>query len=96
MVAKEQDLMGYQLLVFKNLETPCPFGHNFCMLTVFPNWEARVPDIGEVGYVNYQEIHAGDTYYDRTNDSIMRYNFDNLVFYKFVKEVDSSKKDIII
>jgi hypothetical protein len=39
---------------------------------------------------------AGDTYYNRDTDSIMKYNFSNFVFKKFIKEVDSSKKDIII
>jgi hypothetical protein len=66
------------------------------MCVVFPNWQSRIPEIGEIGYLDYDEVSAGDTYYNRDTDSIMKYNFSNLIFKKFVKEQDNSKKDIII
>lgn len=45
----------------------------------------------------YDEVEAGvDTYYDRISDSIVKYNFSNLIFKKFVKEQDNFNKDIII
>ena len=51
----------------------------------------------EVGYLMYDEVIAGiDTYYDRNTYSIMKYNFSNLIFKKFVKEIDNSNKDIIL
>lgn len=51
----------------------------------------------EIGYLMYDEVVGGvDTYYDRNTDSIVKYNFSNLIFKKFVKEVDSSNKDIIL
>ena len=96
LVAKEDDILDYHTLVFKILENNIPFGHSFCMVTVFPNWQATLPAIGETGFLMYDEVIAGDSYYDRNTDSIVKYNFTNLVFSKFVKEVDNSKKDIII
>jgi hypothetical protein len=67
------------------------------MVTVFPNWESRIPDLEEIGYLQYDEVVGGiDTYYNRELDSIMKYNFSNLIFKKFVKEQDNSTKDIII
>ena len=96
LIAKEVDLMGYQSLVFLNLDTTT-FGHRYCLLTVFPNWESRIPEINEVGYINYDEVEGGiDTYYDRETDSIVKYNYTNSIFKKFVKEIDNCKKDIII
>jgi len=96
LLAKEVDLMDYQTLVFKNLDK-APFGCEYCMVTVWPNWESYIPEIGDIGYLKYDSVTGGvDTYYDRTLDTIVKYNFTNLVFNKFVKEVDNSKKDIII
>ena len=96
LLAKEADLMNYQTLVFKNLDK-APFGCEYCMVTVWPNWESYIPEIGDIGYLTYDSVTGGvDTYYDRTLDTIVKYNFTNLVFNKFVKEVDNSKKDIII
>ena len=96
LLVKETDLMDYQTLVFRNLDK-APFGCNYCMVTVWPNWESYIPEIGDVGFLTYDSVTAGvDTYYDRDKDTIVKYNFTNLVFSKFVKEVDNSKKDIII
>lgn len=89
--------MNYQTLVFKNLDK-APFGNTYCMVTVWPNWESYIPNVGEKGFLTYNSVTAGvDTYYNRETDSIMKYNFTNLIFDKFVKEkADNSKKDIII
>jgi hypothetical protein len=96
LLVKEVDLMDYQTLVFKNLDK-APFGCEYCMVTVWPNWESYIPEIGDIGYLTYDSVTGGvDTYYDRTLDTIVKYNFTNLVFNKFVKEIDNSKKDIII
>lgn len=96
LLAKEADLMGYQTLVFKNLDK-APFGQNYCMTTVWPNWESYIPEVGDVGFLTYDSVTAGvDTYFNRDTNAIEKYNFTNLVFNKFVKEVDNSKKDIII
>lgn len=97
LIAREDDILDYHILVFKTLEENCPFGHLYNMVTVFPNWEARIPQLGEIGYLEYDEVIGGiDTYYDRVSDSIVKYNFSNLVFKKFVKETDTSNKDIVI
>ena len=75
LIAKEQDILKYQTLVFKVLETNCPFGHSYVMVTVFPNWESRIPDIGEIGYLTYDEVEGGiDTYYERSTGNILKYN----------------------
>ena len=96
LLVKEADIMNYQTLVFKNLDK-APFGCEYCMVTVWPNWESYIPEVGDIGYLTYDSVIAGvDTYYDRSIDSIVKYNFTNLVFNKFVKEQDNSKKDIII
>lgn len=97
LLAKEHDILEYQTLVFKVLENNCPFGHSYVMVTVFPNWQSRIPEIGETGILTYDEVTGGiDTYYSRSTDSIVKYNFSNLIFEKFVKLLDNSKKDIII
>lgn len=97
LVASELDLMGYQTLVFENLEPNPPFGKHYVMCVRFPNWNHREVEEGEIGYLTYNEVIAGrDGWYDSTTNSFIPYNYSNLIFIKFVQEVDSSKKDIII
>ncbi len=97
LLVKEEDFMNYQTLVFKNLDN-APFGNKYCMVTVWPNWQSYIPKEGDKGYLTYNSVTAGeDTYYDRTIDSNVKFNFTNLVFDKFVKKKeDNSKKDIIL
>ena len=96
LLAKEYDILDYHTLVFKNLENNCPFGHAYVMTTVSPNWQSKIPEINDVGYLTYEEVTAGDNYYSRSTQTIMKYNYSNIYFIKFVKEQDNSKKDIII
>lgn len=97
LLAKEHDICGYQTLVFKILQENIPFGKQYIMTTVFPNWESRIPDLGETGYLMYDEVIGGiDTYYNRETKTIEVYNFTNLIFKKFVKEEDNSTKNIIL
>lgn len=94
-VAKEQDLLGYQTLVVKNLEDNSLL-HSYCMIVVFPNWQSVIPEIGDKGFLEYEDVKAGDEYYSRKFGTVMKYEYTNRIFIKFVLEVDNSKKDIII
>lgn len=96
LVAKEHDLLGYTTYVFKCLEANIPFGHNYVMCTRCPNWDARNIDIGEIGYLEYEEVHAGEKWYNPQDGTYVPYKYTNIYFIKFVKKEDNSKKDIII
>jgi hypothetical protein len=97
LVASENDLMGYITYVFKSLEADVPFGSRYLMLTRCPNWDAEPINIGDKGYVTYDYVEAGkDKWYCPETGQMIPYNYTNIYFKKFVKEVDNYKKDIII
>ena len=96
LVAKEYDLLNYTTYVFKCLEENIPFGHKYCMMTRCPNWNHRDIDIGEIGYVEYEEVKAGDPWYNPQTNTYVPYNYTNIYFIKFVKEKDDSHKDILL
>lgn len=98
LIASEADCMGYTTYVFKCLEPNTPFGHHYCMMTRLPNWDHRDIDIGEIGYVTYQEVEAGkDTWYCRETGQQIPYNYTNTYFVKFVSEKNKdNSKEIIL
>lgn len=96
LVAKEKDLLNYTTYVFKCLENNIPFGHNYKMMTRCPNWDHRDIDIGEKGFVEFEEVNAGDKWYNPQTETFEHYKYTNIYFIKFVKEVDSSTKDILL
>lgn len=94
-VTKEYDIGGYVIYVFKNLDNNPPFGYKYIMITRWPNWNDKDPEIGEIGYITYKEVVAGvDTWFDGTK--FVPYNYTNLVYIKFVKEKLDNSKEIIL
>lgn len=95
-LAKDTDIMNYSTMVFENLDNNS-FGQRYLMTVIFPNWESYIPQIGESGFLTYTSVLEGvDTWYDKNRNIQVPYNYSNLIFIKFVKQVDPSKKDIII
>ena len=89
--------MGYITYVFKCLESNIPFGHHYCMMTRLPNWQCRDVEIGEIGYVTYNEVEAGkDKWFCPETGQMIPYNYTNIYFVKFIKEKVDSSKDIIL
>ena len=96
-LAKESDVLGYSTMVVKDLDNFGGFGHSYCMVTILPNWQGLIPEIGDDGYLSYNEVIAGkDKWYCPETGQMIPYNYTNIYFVKFVKEKDNSKKDIIL
>jgi hypothetical protein len=90
------DINGYITYVFLNLEYT-DWTNKYIMCVRYPNWDQAPFKLGEKGYLTYDEVEGGvDKYFDRMDSTFKVYNFTNIIFNKFVKEVDNSKKDIII
>lgn len=84
LVANESDNFGYTTYVFQNLEDESLF-NKYVMMTRFPNWETKQLQVGDEGYVYYEEIKAGvDKWYDGT--TMIPYNYNFIQFIKFVSK----------
>ena len=90
-VTYEYDTGGYLIYIFRLLdeEDITLLQSNYWMCVQFPNWEHRILEIGEIGFLVYKEIIEGvDKYYDGNN--ILTYRYSNIQFIRFIKE----KQDI--
>lgn len=96
LVAKEKDLFDYTTYVFKCLEDNIPFGKKYIMCTRVPNWQAKDVDIGDVGYLEYEEVQAGDKWFNPQDNTYTPYKYTNIYFIKFIEQKDNSKKDVIL
>ena len=74
-----KDIRLYSLYVFQDLAT-----HEYLMVTVLPDWKVPPLKKDEVGYLNYEDAKAGDTYIDK-NEQICKYKKTNLYFKEFIK-----------
>ena len=97
LIAAQNDIMGYRIFVFENLEMNPPFGHKYVMVTVYPRWQGYIPELGDNGFLTYSCVIAGEEYYDRKTGNTEKYKYTQVFFEKFVKEnSDTSNKDIYL
>jgi hypothetical protein len=70
----------FSKLVFQDLTND-----RYVMLTLLPNWQEDIPQIGEVGYLSYEKAVRGTEY---INDDLETgvYKYDKLYFKNFVQE----------
>lgn len=81
----------YTMYVFKNLEDS-----NYVMCTRLPNWQTPDISIGDVGFLNYQVVKAGEEYYNPTTEEQIKYSYSNIYFINFVRESEIINNNSII
>ncbi len=86
LVAERND-NGYIVYVFKCLDKEVAKESPYVMCTRFPNWNHRELEIGEIGYLEFVEIKAGDdTWFDGATRIPYRYNM--IQFIRFIEQQD--------
>lgn len=92
LVAKSVEPGGYITYVFLITEQPVidKLKTKYIMCTQFPNWDHKEIQLGEEGYLQYQEIIAGkDQWYNGKGMVYYRYNM--IQFLKFVPKPTSKE-----
>ena len=90
-----EDFGGYINYIFQDLDyNALKSDSPYIMVTRFPNWQADALDIGDEGFLNYEEVFAGKTeWWDQSQQAFHKYNYNNIVFVKFVKE---RKRELVV
>ena len=85
LVADEPNPLGYITYVFECLEEQDRAFSKYIMMIRFPNWEAKQINLGEVGYVEFEEIRAGmDKWFD--GNSMIPYRYNMIQFIRFISK----------
>lgn len=83
LVAKSENIDGYQTYVFKDLR----YKEDYIMATVFPNWDIPTIQLGDTGYLKYREVIAGkDTWFDPETNSHIYYKQTDCHLISFIHE----------
>lgn len=91
LITLREDVGGYIIYVFQNLANGA-----YEMITRLPRWESPVLKIGDVGFLKYNEVIAGeDTWYDRESGQKVPYRFTGVYFIGFVYE-KPAESDLIL
>lgn len=80
----------YTIYVFKKLEK-----EGYIMCTKLPNWQTPELHLGDEGFLQYQNVKAGETYYNPTTNTKEIYKYSNIYFINFILETDINNNEII-
>ena len=94
LVGKLDEGLGYTTYVFQNLEES-KWDTKYKMVTRCPNWDHRDINIGEEGFLTYDDHIAGeDKWFDGKNMQFYRYTMSQ--FIKFIAKPASITSDFIM
>lgn len=68
----------------------------YIMCTRLPNWQVPEIKIGDVGYLDYQIVKAGEKYFDPKTGEMMSYLYSNIYFINFIPKTEILKNNEII
>jgi hypothetical protein len=81
----------YTVYVFENVKTG-----EYIMCTRLPNWQCSEISGGDIGYLEYKVVNAGDTYFDVSQNKEIQYAYSNVYFINFIQDTEMVKQNEII
>lgn len=82
---------NYTMYVFKNIDS-----NAYIMCTRMPNWQVPDVSIGDEGFLKYQIVNAGETYYNSSTNETCTYSYSNIYFLNFVLRSNINDSNIIL
>lgn len=76
----------YSKLVIESFDEPVTSVFKYIMMTICPNWQGIIPKLGNSGYFEYEEVQAGEPYYNRETGEISSYQFPDNYFINFIED----------
>ncbi|MGV8961907.1 MAG: hypothetical protein ACOH2V_00820 [Candidatus Saccharimonadaceae bacterium] len=70
---------SYTVYVFQNLKTD-----GYIMCTKLPNWQVPEITLGDTGFLEYQIVKAGESYYNLALEVSEIYKYSNVYFINFI------------
>lgn len=94
LVASHLDSFGYITYVFKNLEEDVAAISRYVMCIRYPNWNHKQINIGEKGYLEFEEIRAGiDSWFN--GNTMIPYKYSAIQFIRFISKQDNPHEYIM-
>ena len=79
----------YTIYVFKDLDSD-----SYIMCTRLPNWQVPNIQVGDAGFLKYQEATAGEEYFNPHTGQKHIYSYSNLYFLNFIQKSDTTNYNI--
>lgn len=82
---------NYTQYVFQDIEN-----NEYIMCTKLPNWLVPEVDINDIGFLKFQEVIAGEKYYNPNEEGYINYKYSGVYFINFIRESNINKTNLIL
>lgn len=82
---------NYTMFVFQDVNSK-----QYIMCTRLPNWQTPEVKVGDHGFLEYQEVKAGEDYYNPATQTTEHYSYSNIYFMNFVQKTNISNNSEIV
>ena len=79
------------MYVFKDIDN-----NSYIMCTRLPDWKVPDIEINDEGFLKYQYVKAGESYYNPETGQSCTYKYTNVYFINFVKKCEITNDSIIL
>lgn len=95
LIATDIDNLEYRTYVFKCLGDDVTSESKYIMCVRYPNWNHRQLQLGETGFLTFEEIRAGvDTWYN--GKRMIPYKYNAIQFLKFISKPDKLSHEYVM
>lgn len=84
----------YSEIVVEDLNRELTDDLKYVTVVKLPNWDIPIPNVGDVGYLQFQYVEGGITkWFNKDLKDFEIYNYTNNYFINFFKQKDICKQD---
>lgn len=76
----------YKQIVIKNLDEQESSWTRYTMMTICPNWQGKIPELGDVGYFEFEEVQGGQQFFKASTGEFDMYKYNGCYFLNFVEQ----------
>lgn len=76
----------YRQIVIKNLDEQESSWTRYTMMTICPNWQGKIPELGDIGYFEFEEVQGGQQFFKASTGEFDMYKYNGCYFLNFVEQ----------
>lgn len=76
----------YQQIVIKSFDEQADVWSRYITMTICPNWQGRIPALGDEGYFEFEEVQGGQEFFKATTGEFDKYKYNGCYFLNFIEQ----------
>lgn len=76
----------YRQIVIRNFDEQENSWSRYTTMTICPNWQGRIPVLGDEGYFEFEEVQGGQQFFKVSTGEFDMYKYNGCYFLNFIEQ----------